>query len=116
MKKKNKSKIKNENKNKENDKFMNKKGKRESKENEGEGCKEKNPNTQKKKDNINDDEGFQSNPKNIKYKIYIIQDSIVFGRKNFSFIVFKSILYIIYGTYRNSIIFYNLLDKKNGHN
>ena len=45
----------------------------------------------------------------------IIQDSATFGEKYCTFIIFKSIdniFYIIYGSNRRSIIFYNLLNNK----
>ena len=120
MKRKNKPKIKKEKKNlKEDDNnYLNKKTKRKNKKNEEENAEEKEEkesNISKGKDNINNNEQFQSNPKNIKRTNNIIQDSVIFNGRNFTFIVFKSIdniFYIIYGTNRKSIIFYNLLDNK----
>jgi len=109
MKKKSKSKIEKKQKKNisEDSELINKKVKRSNKEKESSNSKDI--------DNINNSNEFQSKPKNIKISKNIIQDSAIFSEKNFTFIIFKSIdniFYIVYGTNRRSIVFYNLLDNK----
>ena len=109
MKKKYKSKIEKKQKKNisEDSELINKKVKRSYKEKESKNSKDI--------DNINNNYEFQSNPKNIKISKNIIQDSAIFGEQNFACIIFKSIdniFYIVYGTNRKSIVFYNLLDNK----